>query len=137
MALELHKGLEKIAKAHLLPHINLMLRVNGVEATIQRPNKQTVEHEAYGDFAGTVRGDDTSFTATIVYNEGEFTTEGLDGLTVIDGIQLYSSVVLLPGDIIVIDRDDTKTKSYKVLPSEVVGITIDLTTRYRAASIEL
>jgi hypothetical protein len=135
--MSLHINIETIAAEQLVPHFETMFEINGVPASVKRPNRQTAEHEVYGEYAGTTHGDSSTFNTTVVYGEEGWATSGQYGNTLLEQIFLFSKDVLQTGDIVTVTRADTKKKSYKVLPLESPGILLDISTRYSAVAIEL
>jgi hypothetical protein len=132
----LQKSLETLMQAQLEPIIQLKL-LRGFEVIIRRPNKQNSANKVFGDFAGTAPGDYTEFTTLAVFGDSYFETMGIAGVTHLDKISLFAKDELYAGDILIIDRDDGKEKSYKILPTEVAGSVLSIATRYTAVSIEL
>jgi hypothetical protein len=135
--MSLHINIETIAKEQLVPHLETIFEVNGVPAAVRRPNKQTSEHEVYGEHAGETHGTETTFNTTIVYGEEDWTTSGQYGNTSLEQIFLFCTDVLKTGDIVTVTRADAKKKSYTVLPIEAPGILVDISTRYSAVATEL
>ena len=115
--------------------IPLML-LKGMEINVERPNKQTKEFDVFGGYAGQTAGNFETFTTKIVYSEPYFETEGFIGATFLDKIYLFSEVPLYEGDILTIPRTNGTSKKYKIMPTEIAGITRNVVTRYQAMALE-
>jgi hypothetical protein len=132
----LQKSYETVMQAQLEPIVRLML-LRGFAVTVRRPIKQNVETEVYADYAGIAPGEYEEFATQVVFGEKNFETMGLVGVTFLDKMYLFAEDILYAGDVIIVDREDEKEKSYRILPTQVIGTTLSITTRYEALSIEL
>ena len=128
-----YSNVEKILESSLIDKMSYLEKYYGLDIEVHRTEKD-VYTRVYGENAGTHTEYVTTITGVIVSDD--FFTSGIVSSGSFEEGYLYTSYTGdLVGTTIKINRQDGKTRNYKVDSKESIGMSTDVFNRYKINSL--